>query len=224
MTATRTCFADTRDSLHRVAEHVLAALQFAQVGDIRLRYAPGGFETRQPLRGNRRLGVRDGKLIVSDDLGVRSVPLTTLGELAAAVGAEPGLPAAAYPPATPLYPGQPLVVDPDDARLLGQWYGLADQALRRFAGSIGAGPLEPVIWPEHFDIAITVDAVNYGASPGDEHFAEPYLYVGPFAGPPAADGFWNAPFGAALGIAQVQSVADAMAFFQAGRHRLTGRR
>jgi hypothetical protein len=220
MTATRTSFADTRDSLHRVAEHVLAALQYAQVGEIRLRYAPGGFETRQALRGNRRLAVRDGRLLVSDDLGVRSIAATTLTELAAAVGAEPGLPPAAYPPATPLRPGEPLTVDPDDARLLGQWYGLADEALRRFAGAIGAGPVEPVIWPEHFDIAIAIDRVNYGASPGDEHFPEPYLYVGPFAGPPAHDAFWNAPFGAVLGIAEVQSAADAIAFFQTGRHRL----
>jgi hypothetical protein len=220
MIATRTSFADTREALHRVAEHILAALQYAQVGEIRLRYAPGGFETRQTLRGNSRLAVRDGRLIVSDDLGVRSVEVTTLGELAAAVGAEPGLPPAGYPPATPLLPDEQLVVDPDDARLLGQWYGLADEALRRFAGATGGGPVEPVIWPEHFDIAITLDEVNYGASPGDEHFPEPYLYVGPYGGPPAGDAFWNAPFGAALGIAEVQSAADAIAFFQDGRHRL----
>jgi hypothetical protein len=220
MTATRTSFADTRDSLHQVAEHVLAALQYAQVGEIRLRYAPGGFETRHALRGNRRLAVRDGRLVLSDDLGVRAIPLTTVAELAAAVGAEPGLAATAYPPATPLRPDAPLVVDPDDARLIGQWYGLADEALRRFAGSIDAGPVEPVLWPEHFDIAITVDEVNYGASPGDDHFPEPYLYVGPFAGPPTRDEFWNAPFGAMLGIAEVQSAADAIGFFQNGRHRL----
>lgn len=34
------------------------------------------------------------------------------------------------------------------------------------------------------------------------------------------DAFWNAPFGAVLGIAEVQSAADAIAFFQTGRHRL----
>jgi hypothetical protein len=37
----------------------------------------------------------------------------------------------------------------------------------------------PVLWPEHFDIGITIDAVNYGASRGDDHIAEPYAYVGP---------------------------------------------
>ena len=40
--------------------------------------------------------------------------------------------------------------------------------------------------------------VNYGISPGDMHIPGPYLYVGPHDGPPAADEFWNAPFGAVL--------------------------
>jgi len=51
-----------------------------------------------------------------------------------------------------------------------------------------------VLWPEHFDLGIAVDEVNYGISPGDDGHATPYAYVGPWTqrtGP-----FWNAPFGA----------------------------
>lgn len=25
----------------------------------------------------------------------------------------------------------------------------------------------PILWPEHFDVGITLDQVNYGLSPGD---------------------------------------------------------
>jgi len=53
----------------------------------------------------------------------------------------------------------------------------------------------PVLWPEHFDIGITVAEVNYGVSPGDASIGEPYAYVGPWHVPDGA--FWNQPFGAA---------------------------
>jgi glucose 1-dehydrogenase len=35
-----------------------------------------------------------------------------------------------------------------------------------------------VLWPEHLDLAVTVDAVNYGVSPGDDAVPAPYLYGG----------------------------------------------
>ena len=38
----------------------------------------------------------------------------------------------------------------------------------------------PVLWPEHFDVGITLDKVNYGVSPGDDDIPEPYAYVGPW--------------------------------------------
>ena len=63
-------------------------------------------------------------------------------------------------------------------------------------------------------------AINYGASPGDDHIADPYLYVGPHAGPPPGDpAFWNAPFGAARTFRQIGTVAEATAFFRDGRAR-----
>ena len=49
--------AQTRESWHRVAEHVLAAGQYADTGKIALRPVAGGFETRLPLRGKRVLSV-----------------------------------------------------------------------------------------------------------------------------------------------------------------------
>jgi hypothetical protein len=67
-----------------------------------------------------------------------------------------------------------------------------------------------VLWPEHFDIGISVDEVNYGVSPGDVHMDEPYAYVGPWS--PREGSFWNTPFGAARPLTELPD-ADALAGF-----------
>ena len=41
-----------------------------------------------------------------------------------------------YEPAIPLDLDEPLMIDPDAARLLAEWYGLGAQALSRFAAEI----------------------------------------------------------------------------------------
>jgi len=58
--------------------------------------------------------------------------------------------------------------------LLG-WFARGDRALRRFAPSE-----EPILWPEHFDLGIAADEINYGMSPGDVGHPLPYAYVGPW--------------------------------------------
>jgi hypothetical protein len=74
-----------------------------------------------------------------------------------------------------------------------------------------------VLWPEHLDLGITLDEVNYGCSPGDVTLPEPCLYVGPHAGPPSQDDFWNAPFGAVATADRIRGVEDAVEFFRQGR-------
>ena len=201
----------TRDGWHRVAEHVLAAGQYAASRTIRLRVVPGGFRTTAGIAG-RQLAVEGDRLVVEDGGARRGTPLTTLRNVAAFAGIEPGL-RGSYSPVTDADPDTPLGVDPAAAADLAAWFALGDAALRRFAP--GA---EPVLWPEHLDVAITVDAVNYGCSPGDEYVAVPYLYVGPHA-TPAPDDFWNQPFGAALRHDRVRDVDAAVAFFAEGRAR-----
>jgi hypothetical protein len=134
----------------------------------------------------------------------------------------PGL-SGSYSPASPPDPDAPLEGDPDAAAFLAGWFALGDAALRRFTEQAG-GPQEPVLWPEHLDLGVTVGAVNYGCSPGDGTIGEPYLYVGPHAGPPARDDFWNAPFGAAVTTERIHGVDDATDFFQLGRNRTEGSR
>ena len=97
---------------------------------------------------------------------------------------------------------RPLDVDPDGAARLAEWYALGDDVLRQLGGT-------PVLWPEHFDIAIELDEVNYGFSPGDEHHPEPYAYVGPWTAPPAGP-LWNATAfpGAELSYAELLAADD----------------
>src|SRR3712207_1935571 len=136
----------TRTIWHRVAEHVLAAAQFAAAGTIRLRPHPGGFATTVGL-GDRQLAVVGDELLVIRDGSTRSRPLTTLGDAARLAGVELGL-RGSYRPATPADADAPLAVDPTAARRLADWFAVGDAALRRFAAEVGQ-PLEPVLWPEH---------------------------------------------------------------------------
>ena len=80
-------------------------------------------------------------------------------------------------------------MDPAAAAELADWLARGDQALRALAPDV-----EPVLWPEHFDLGIQLDEVNYGISPGDAGHPRPYAYVGPWK--PRTGPFWNAPFGA----------------------------
>jgi hypothetical protein len=213
--------ARTRDSWHRVAEHVLAAGQFAASGTIRLRPSPGGFTTTAGVDG-RQLAVDGLTLVVTDGDTRRTTPFSTVAALAAFAGVQPGL-TGSYTPATSPDRHAPLTGDAGAAGMLAAWYALGDAALRRFAEVLGR-PQVPVLWPEHLDLAITVDEVNYGCSPGDAAIADPYVYVGPPAVPPAGDGFWNAPFGAALTADRVGTADDAVDFFSHGRIRTGGSR
>jgi hypothetical protein len=209
--------AETRTSWHRVAEHVLAAGQFADAGTIRLRPVPGGIGTVRGVAGRQVAVVGDELVVVGGDGSRRSERLTTLRAAAAFAGVACGL-RGSYPPATPADPDDALQVDAGAAQVLAGWYALGDAALRHVAEVLGS-PEEPVLWPEHLDIGITVDAVNYGCSPGDTAIGDPYLYVGPHAGPPVHDDFWNAPFGAAATAERISTVDDAVDFFTQGRAR-----
>jgi hypothetical protein len=194
----------------------LGAAQYEETGRIALRVTPGGFST---AHGPRQLSVIGTQLVIADDTGTRDVPLTTVAAAATIIGITPGMPRSVYPPATPQAPNEPLHLDPDSATFLASWYQLGDAALRRLAGDTAADT-EPTLWPEHFDVAITIDAINFGASPGDAQIELPYLYVGPPGGPPTRDTFWNADFGATRSIDDTPCVEAAVEFFRAGRDRL----
>ena len=164
-----------------MAEHVLAAGQFAAAGTIRLRPSPGASARSSGSTGGSSPSSGDELVVVDGD-----PPVGAADHLGAAARLRRCHARAArhLPAGHPADPDAAAAVDATAARVLADWYALGDAALRRFAGR--SAPEEPVLWPEHLDVGITVDAVNYGCSPGDDAIAEPYLYVGPHEGPPAA--------------------------------------
>src|SRR4051794_25190910 len=174
--------AATRRSWHQAAEWLLAGPQHRDQGTIRLQVVGGGFATRD---GSARVG--GNQLTLPDG---RVVPLAgSLADVADSAGIKGGAPENLYEDGSGAAAASVLAIDPLAAEALADWFGDGDAALRRFA------PAEtPVLWPEHFDVGITVDEVNYGISLGDAHVPEPYAYVGPW-NPPTGD-FWNQPFGA----------------------------
>jgi hypothetical protein len=213
--------ARTREPLHAVAEHVLAADLYRHTGRIGLRAAPHGFGT-PPFEVDgvpRRLRVEGTDLIVEHGGTVQRSALTTLAAAADAAGIEPGGPAGVYELATPLDPDRPLDLDPSATALLADWFALTDAALRQLvAEGRLADATEAQLWPEHFDLALRGGDANYGGSPGDDDHPLPYLYVGPLV-PPAAGAFWNEPFGASLAWSADLGVEQAVGFFDEGRDR-----
>lgn len=209
----------TRESWHRVAEHVVSAARYARTRHFTLVPRAGGFATPPLDAAGTVIAVEGDQLVVADSLGQRRAPLTTVGAAAAFVGVEPGFPRALYEPATPLEPEAPLFVDASSAQLLADWFALGADALRGFAAGIGDDPVSAAkLFPEHFDLGMTVGAVNFGFSPGDTYVPEPYAYVGPHQLPaPGSNPFWNAPFGAYRTHHEIRSVDDAVSFFTLGR-------
>jgi hypothetical protein len=198
-------FERTRRSLHGLAELVLAGPQYAQSADIRLRVTEGGFGT-----------------VAAPDVRVEGVELVagadrypldgTVSDVAARAGLTPRDLSDVYADGSGVRLDDRLSVDVDAAAEIASAYARGDAALRAFSTAE-----EPVLWPEHFDIGISVGEVNYGISPGDGHVAEPYAYVGPWAqrtGP-----FWNMPFGAVRLMREMPDVSAIEAFFREGAER-----
>ncbi len=208
----------TRRSLHRVAEHVLAAALKRATGQIALRAAAGGFAT-PVLPDGSVLSVDGVDLVVTEHDDVRRERLSTVGAAARFAGTEPGFPWTKQAPATPFELDEPLVLDESAASLLAQWFALGDRALRRLSAEIGGVEAAPQLFPEHFDLGWSADEVNYGFSPGDDAIPRPYVYVGPWS-PLALDEFWNAPFGAYREIDDVADVEQALAFLREARDRV----
>jgi hypothetical protein len=188
-------YEETRRSWHALAELVLAGPQYRRSGTIRLRVVPGGFATvASPALS-----------VVGDRVAGVAVDGLTVAEVAQRVGVDVGAPEGVYHDGSGAAPDDRLAVP--DAATLADALGRGDAALRTL------GPdATPVLWPEHFDVGVTLAEVNYGVSLGDGYLAEPYAYVGPWekrTGP-----FWNAPFGAARPLRDLADVAD---FFAEGR-------
>ena len=134
----------TRRALHGVAELVVAGPQFRTQGSIELRVRPGGF-------GGHLSSVRvDGRDLVWD--GGRTPLAGTCRELAAASGQEVSELADVYPDGSGVDPDEALTFDHEALDRLLDWFVRGDAALRAFAPDV-----EPILWPEHFDVGFAVE-------------------------------------------------------------------
>jgi hypothetical protein len=193
----------TRRCLHALAELVLAGPRFRESGDLRLRVRPEGISTWDaPL-----VVLAGGELVTpSSRIAVDGLTIT---EIAALAGLEPSPLDDVYSDGPGVSPSETVRLDADWVRVVERAFRLGDDALREFRPDA-----ERTLWPEHFDVATTVDEVNYGVSPGDGYLDRPYAYVGPHD--PLTGGFWNAPFGAARLVDEFPGVEGITAFFSEG--------
>jgi len=196
---------ETRRALHAVGEQVLARPQYRTSGTIRLQVSPGGFSTV----ADPRLRV-DGVELVSGDQRL-AISGTTTEALGQAVGVTAGVPEGLYHDHSDVRTDKVLTADPAAAWIAG-CFATGEQAMRRLAPD-----QQPVLWPEHFDLAITADGVGYGVSPGDSYHAEPYAYVSPAT--PRSDDFWTAPFGALRPMRDLPDPETLLTFFAEARDR-----
>jgi hypothetical protein len=198
-------FAQTRQTLHGVAEFVLAGPQYDQRQTVRLRVTPGGFGTVT----TPHLRVEELELVSP----TARLPLQgTFASLARAAGVEARPLREVYAGGPTIDPSDPLVLDAKATQVLLHALADGDAALRSFAPE-----QEPVLWPEHFDIAISAAEVNFGVSLGDTRIPEPYAYVGPWT--PREGTFWNAPFGATRILSEAPEVESMTEFFRTGALR-----
>jgi hypothetical protein len=210
--------ARTRRALHGVAELVLAGPQYRAAGTIRLRIVAGGFATV----GEPSLAVLAGAegCRLAGPGGEWPIAGSTCAALAGAAGVGAGAPVGVYGEGSGVAADEPLALDEAVAAHLAGCLATGELALRTFAPD-----RDPVLWPEHFDLAIGVDGaagdgVNYGVSLGDDAVPEPYAYVGPWR---RREGeFWNVPFGAARPLRLLGGADGVAGFFRAGARAAAG--
>jgi hypothetical protein len=191
----------TRRCLHGVAELVLSGPRFRQTGDLRLRVRPEGIGTwDEPV-----VALACGELVTP----AGRVVLTglTIAEAARLAGLEVSALDDVYHDGPHVDPSTTIHLDGPSVQVVEEALTTGDQALAAFRPEA-----ERILWPEHFDVAITADGVNYGVSPGDDHHARPYAYAGPHH--PVSGDFWNAPFGASRPLDAFPDVDSVTAFFR----------
>ena len=114
-----------------------------------------------------------------------------------------------YSPTTPMDLDAPLDIDAECAVMLGEWFAGMQQVLTRVFPDEEAPALARALRPGRW----TTQRRTIGASPGDDHITQPYLYVGP------ADGEFTAmPFSALVQAGDPLAAAEG--FFSRNRKLL----
>jgi len=234
-----------RDTLHRLAAHVLAPARRQIDGMFDLVPAPGGFGTPHVGTDRRRLRISGGHLVVETVAGARlrdATATTTATRIAgSSIRALATFVGVQVDPIVDLGPDTPPLGDPDAALdladgaavLLGDWLAVGARAIDDvIARTPDAAASVARLWPEHFDLGTDLNVgggrrCNLGASAGDASHAAPYFYVGPWGDERPGDAaYWNAAFGAVLGYDDVRvsdrPVQTVVEFVDEGLRRLAG--
>ena len=205
-------YAETRRSVHGLAELVLAGPRYRATRQLRLRVLADGIGTwDQP-----------GPVFSAGELVTEEHRVAVDGLTFAEAAGRLGLAASAlddvYHDGPGVDPAETIRLDPDALRVLERAFAIGEEALSAFRPDA-----ERVLWPEHFDVAVAVDDVTYGVSPGDHFLEVPYVYVSPFDKAGLDDPFFNQPFGAATPLSDVGGPEEVAAYFERGRTLLSGR-
>jgi len=223
-----------RDTLRRLATHVLARAQASVTGHFALTTLPGGFGTPQFGADRRRVRLAGGSMFVETAVAEREgetvastqihpVAGSTIRALCNAAGCEPAEDFSVGHD-TPLLGDVDDIIhlDADAVTVLGDWFHLGQRAIDVCLASFPDPQASMVrLWPEHFDVGVDIAVdprarpgvrTNLGAAAGDDFHQEPYLYVAPWGDErPGPDVFWNAPFGATLGFGELDAADDPLA-------------
>lgn len=178
-------------------------------GEIALRVTDDGFATT----AGPELRLAGNQIVIGTG---RWVPARgTFADVAAALGVTFGRPDLGYPDGSGAVPDDVIILDPTHLHLLLTWFSRSAAALRLLAPD-----QQPILWPEHFDVAVVIDNHSYGSSPGDDTYPGPYAYVST----PAGDGspFFNVSFGALRPAEELTSVEDLVVFWREGHARMAG--
>ena len=151
---TSEAFVSTRRQLRGLAESLIGGPQHRAAGTIRLAVRPDGF-----VGVALPLAVRGTEFTWQDGSAALA---GTPGALAEAAGVDYGPPEGVYEIVDPLPADAVLDIDPAAVELIDRSLYAGGYALKQVLPES-----HPVLWPEHFDVAVTEDEVNYGVSAGD---------------------------------------------------------
>jgi hypothetical protein len=218
--------------LHRLAVYVVSPARQRLTGKMALRWTLRGLGT--PFFGNDEQVRITGTQLVHQRLSEAWVePITSLAGAASSVLGGPPDGGWAEKLDVPAIgdPDEDLPLSDDAAEFLADWYGFAWSVLEQLRADVAStAPSRVQLWPEHFDAAFDCLSgerrATFGASPGDESYADPYLYVATPGVAQTRSALWNAePFpGAVLTYKELVDAADqrgaALEFFRARRDLL----
>ena len=184
-------FPSTRAGLHELARRVIGPVRERACERAGLRWTRGGFGT--PFFGaDSQVRVEHGVLVVQSRFRQRRAPLATLAAAADTIGMD--LPAGAAEHAA-----EPLTIAPEAASFAGDFLGFATYALEQLRADVPPEyePSRVELWPSTFDLVVEMGLEHagrraaFGASLGDEHHDEPYLFVTPLDVRPTGE-LWDA--------------------------------